>query len=1680
MPQLFPPALPAKMPTGLCQPLPRKILALGLALALGGHAAAQTVPSYAFSQTTGTYVPLTGGTVQATASASDDLDTYVQANLPIGFTFRFAGTNYTSFSLSANGFITLGTTAPTGFESPISSSTGYDAALAPFGADLAGNTAAGTAGELRYQTLGASPGRTLVVQFSNFQPAGSSSTLLNFQIRLDETSNIVRFAYGPFQVAPGLNTQAEVGLRGAATGSSTAYNNRATTTDWTQTTPGTSRTATMRLTPAVKPPLGLEFAFTPPNACPSPQQLSVNSITPTSAQLTFTAASPTPSGGYTATISPAPSGGSPQAVSGSPYNLTGLTAGTTYNVSLVSDCTGGGTSVPATVSFTTQAGCTAPSAVTASSTTTTTAQVNFTPGNGNLSFVATATPVAGGNGPVTASGPASPLTLTGLTGGILYNITVTGNCAGGGSATSAPRTQLITSPSPNDDPATAQALTINPTCVVTNGANVGATTTVPNGYTNPGCSGALNPKDVWYSFTTPTSGVASAGVRVTVGGPVAGAVRVFATANGASGPFTPVACSAGPTNNTQAPAFEATGLTPGTAYYISVAGYGSNDLEGVFTICLTNPNSCLAPPAVAANGLTSTSANIAFNASTGAATYTVTYTATGGTAQTATGATSPIALTGLTPATIYSATVRSNCGGGVSATSSPAISFTTSAPPCAAPTNVTAGSISSTSASISFGAGTSATSYTVTYTPQGGTAQTATGTSSPVALSGLTAATTYSVTVTSNCGGGVAATSSPAVSFTTSAAPCVAPINVVAGGVTQTSASIGFTGGAGATGYIVSYTPQGGSVQTASGSASPIALSGLTAATTYSVTVTSNCGGAATATSSPAVSFTTSAAPCVAPTNVAASGITQTSASIAFTSGAGATNYTVTYAATGGTAQTATGATSPIALTGLTPATTYSVTVSSNCGGQTATSAPAVSFTTTSPVTPCTAPTNVTATSITSTSASINFAASTGTTNYTVTYTAIGGTAQTATGTTSPIALSGLVAATRYGVTVTSNCGGGQTATSVPIINFTTGAAPLTDLTVNNAQNVQGSYNNVTITGPGVATLTGALTVAGTLAVAGALVTNCQVVSGPGSFVLQTGGRLEICDPAGISATGTASGAIQLAGTRTFAGDAQYVYNGTGAQATGTGLPLQVQSLTVANGAALTLTRNLALTQVLALTSGDLLPDTHTLLLLSVTGQGTALIDNTGGTVAGTGTMQRALDNNPAAGTGYRHYSSPVSNETVGTLAAPGFVPMYSLTYNNSATSAQTAPFPTVFGYDQGRLTMNASSYVGFDKGWFSPAATDAMLPTNGYTAQVPNGVVVDFTGTFNNGPQNTGSLDRTTGPDAGWHLLGNPYPSPLNWNTVLPAQRPGLDAAMYVYQSSGPYTGTYRTFLPGTTTTASPLIDAGSGYFVRVSQAGTPAAVNLTNGNRVTTFGPQPAFGRGTAPAVLALQLASATSADELLLTLNATAPTAYDPTREATKLTNPNGLNLAALRGPDRLAVAALPLPTAAETVAPLLLTAPTAGPYTLRLPATATVPAGLTLWLRDAVAGTQSPLVAGPGLALALPAGVSFGRFTLVLRPATVTAAAAPLTAATVGLYPNPAPGRFTVQLPPVAGAATATLGLFNALGQRIETRALPLTAGGASTEFGAVQQLPSGVYVLRIQAGAASITRRVVVE
>ena len=668
----------------------------------------------------------------------------------------------------------------------------------------------------------------------------------------------------------------------------------------------------------------------------------------------------------------------------------------------------------------------------------------------------------------------------------------------------------------------------------------------------------------------------------------------------------------------------------------------------------------------------------------------------------------------------------------------------------------------------------------------------------------------------------------------------------------------------------------------------------------------------------------------------------------------------------------------------------------------------------------------------------------------------------------------------------------GATSGAIQVNSPTSGSATsaqyftvLTDLLVSNSQALSGNYRNVTILSGGKLTLTGTLNVTGTLTVqdGGQLNVKGYVATG-NDFVLAPGGTLSIGGITGISASGS-TGGIQTT-TRSFASDANYIYGSyqPGGE-TGSGLPAQVRSLSVVDlygddEAYLKLTNDLAITQVLRL-DYDLATNGKTLTLRSTPTAGSALVHNNGGVVVGAATVQRALDPTLNSGLGYRQFSAPVGNTTVADLATAGFVPVVNPAYNTSAAPTAETPFPTVYGYDQSRLALS-NNLTDFDKGWVSPAAlSDPLTVGRGYTVNIGASEVVDFVGTLTTGDQAPLALSRASGsPDAGWQLLGNPYPAPLDLSLVAPADRANLDAAMYVSQSLGQYTTQYRVYVNGLSTsgTNNAIVPSGQGFFARVSAGQASGSFTFRNSQRLTTFDATTRMQRTTVDARpqvhLALRGAGAAS-DAAIVYFEAGATAGLDAQYDAAKLPNTTGLNLSTVAAGQTLAIDGRPLPTGALTI-PLNVYVPTTGTYTLEASQLLNLN-GLHPYLRDTQLGTLTDLAQQPSYSFSQNAAFLGARFELVLTPAQPLATTA-ATQAQIAVYPNPARTLAYVELPAALGTQPVAATLLDALGR--EVRTTTLAAQGAQAHQLSLAGLPAGVYALRLRTSAGVVAKKLVIE
>ncbi|RSK51101.1 T9SS C-terminal target domain-containing protein [Hymenobacter rigui] len=739
-------------------------LAAGVALALGLAApAAAQVDTYTLAPSTGTFTPLAGSTVISGMAA----DTYLSPAIPLGFTFIFDGAPYTSVKAASDGYLTFSSTATT---SSLTNNLATGSAtnrplVAPLWDDLDGRPT-GATGTGSYLVTGTAPNRVFTFEWKNWEwNYAASSAVISFQVKLYETSNRVEFIYHP--EAGGVNSgSASIGLAGIGTGAGSYLSLNGTAATPTAST--TIETTSIN----TKPADGQIYAFTPAPlpACSAPRSLTVANLTSTTADLSWAVGFGT--GPFTVEygaqgFTPGTGTVIPNLTTAS-RTVTGLTPATAYEFYVTQNCggTNGNSTRTGPVAFTTRglppANDECASAVTltpgainaacASATSGTLENALATTGLaapvGNADddvwykFMATSTAhtvtltgtgdyvqqlLGGSCGALTSIAYSDPniKTYTSLTIGTMYYLRVYSYSATAQAGTPAQFTVCVTTPTPppvNDDPCGAIVLPLGATCSPLSATNDLATTTTTNGYSNPGtsCGIATSPKDVWFRVTTAASGLGSTSIAMTVTGAPAGLVRLFSTTNGCSGPFTQVGCFAGTTNNTSAGQGILTGLMPSTTYYVMVAGYGSGDTQGAFTICATVPPTCLAPTALRADTLTTTSAVLKWTSPSGVGPFTLEYGRQGFTPGTGTIipniTTTRYKVTGLAAGTQYQFYVTQNCGGisGNSSATGP-IAFTTlTLPPanddCANATavNVEYGTCTAPARAVNSGATTSA------------------------------------------------------------------------------------------------------------------------------------------------------------------------------------------------------------------------------------------------------------------------------------------------------------------------------------------------------------------------------------------------------------------------------------------------------------------------------------------------------------------------------------------------------------------------------------------------------------------------------------------------------------------------------------------------------------------------------------------------------------------------------------------------------------------------------------------------------------------------------------------------------------------------------------------------------------------------------------------------------------
>ncbi len=557
------------------------------------------------------------------------------------------------------------------------------------------------------------------------------------------------------------------------------------------------------------------------------------------------------------------------------YALTGLVASTAYNWQVKANCSA---AYAAGLSFTTTATpCAAPTGLASSSIAATTATLAWSAVSGATNYVVQYKTTASTTWIIASTVTTTTLSLTGLAASTAYDWQVKGNCSTSFSTIAS----LTTTPPPcavviglvsSNIAASSATLAWSAVSGATNyvvqykktsvstwttAATVTTTSynltgllanTAYNWQVKANCSAAYS------ASVSLTTTACSAPINLTTSNVSAtSAILYWGAVGGATNYVVQYKKSTATVWTTAATVTTASytllKLTALTAYNWQVKANCSASYSTIANLTTTSAT-CAAPTGLVSSNLATTSISLAWGEVVGAANYVVQYkkssVSTWTTAATVTSTNHN--LTGLIASTAYNWQVKASCSAAYTA----GTVFTTAASSCTTPTSLISSNISSTSATLAWGAVSGATNYVVQYKATASSTWiiAATATTTNYSLTGLTANTPYDWQVKANCSiyTTTANFSTPAaisVSYT-----CVSPTGLLITNIFPNSATLSWNTVSGADNYLLEYKLSTTTVWTslAAITSNAYSLTGLTNGKNYDWRVKANCSDYSSAT----------------------------------------------------------------------------------------------------------------------------------------------------------------------------------------------------------------------------------------------------------------------------------------------------------------------------------------------------------------------------------------------------------------------------------------------------------------------------------------------------------------------------------------------------------------------------------------------------------------------------------------------------------------------------------------------------------------------------------------------------------------------------------------------------------------------------------------------------------------
>ena len=234
---------------------------------------------------------------------------------------------------------------------------------------------------------------------------------------------------------------------------------------------------------------------------------------------------------------------------------------------------------------------------------------------------------------------------------------------------------------------------------------------------------------------------------------------------------------------------------------------------------------------------------------------------------------------------------------------------------------------------------------------------------------------------------------------------------------------------------------------------------------------------------------------------------------------------------------------------------------------------------------------------------------------------------------------------------------------------------------------------------------------------------------------------------------------------------------------------------------------------ILRLNSGNMNANGNT--VIRSTASGTGLVDDFSdpgydGSLTGNLRVQRYIPSN-----GSHYVGSAVNTANVTELSEIG---LYGPNGGQLIPQPDCSPYALAYGspygsmlewHEDGPWTVPGCQ----QSGWYV-RSSGTMTNARGYGILANAGTVIEIGGAQGNTSEISTvtypSLSNTNVTGDGWHLVSNPFPSPMVWF----APPSGFDGQAQIWQTNGTYDGTYQPMLPS----PASLIASSQGFFVRVA----------------------------------------------------------------------------------------------------------------------------------------------------------------------------------------------------------------------------------------------------------------------